>query len=78
MLQLNRLKGKDYSFADYFEAIIDKRPEVVQIITVEDDKHYTLQAIEEKANRIAHWALSIGVKKGDSVGLLMLNRYIYK
>lgn len=41
------------------------------------DQTVTYRELEERANRYAHWALSIGVKKGDVVGLLMPNKPEY-
>jgi hypothetical protein len=75
ILKLKSLEGKDYNFADYMEKIVDERPDIVQFITVEDGKEFTLRDIEQKANQIAHWVTDIGVQKGDTMGLLMLNRF---
>ena len=41
------------------------------------DETVTYGELEQRANRYAHWALSIGVKKGDVVGLLMPNKPEY-
>lgn len=41
------------------------------------DQTITYGELEQRANRYAHWAQSIGVKKGDVVGLLMPNKPEY-
>ncbi len=41
------------------------------------DQTVTYGELEQRANRYAHWAQSIGVKKGDVVGLLMPNKPEY-
>ena len=39
-----------------------------------EDKKYTYKELDEEANKVAHWAISKGFKKGDVVSLLMENR----
>ncbi len=41
------------------------------------DQTVSYGELEQRANRYAHWAQSIGVKKGDVVGLLMPNKPEY-
>ena len=36
-----------------------------------EDKKYTYKELDEEANKVAHWAISKGFKKGDVVSLLM-------
>ncbi|SVC83069.1 uncharacterized protein METZ01_LOCUS335923, partial [marine metagenome] len=39
-----------------------------------EEKKYTYQELDDEANKVAHWAISKGFKKGDVVSLLMENR----
>ena len=39
-----------------------------------EDKEYTYKELDEEANKVAHWAISKGFKKGDVISLLMENR----
>jgi hypothetical protein len=74
LFKLYPLQNKKASFADHMEKIVDKSPNLVQFITVEDGKEYTLRDIDQCANQVAQWAISIGVSCGDTLGLFMSNR----
>ena len=67
--------GSPHTVADQIEHWARVRPNNVAIIF--EDRTYTYKEYDAHANRIAHWALSIGLKKGDSVALLMENRAEY-
>lgn len=56
---------------DEIEATIDQYPEKPCIIF--EGETLTFEAFEMRANRIASWALSQGLKSGDSVALVMEN-----
>ena len=58
--------------ADLIEAEVKKNGSKTAIEF--EDKKYTYMQLEEEANKIAHWAISKGFKKGDVVSLLMENR----
>ena len=71
---LQKRSGKKWSFVNLFEEKVDKNPDLIQFITVDDDKAVTLGGMERLANQIAHWAVSLGLQQHDSVSLMMLNR----
>jgi fatty-acyl-CoA synthase len=57
---------------DDFEAVCDKfsaRPAIIF-----EEKTWSYGQLDGRANRYAHWALSIGLKAGDVVSLFMQNR----
>ena len=49
--------GSYWSYIDFFESRVDKNSSIVQFISVEDETAHTLQDIETRANRLAHWGL---------------------
>jgi len=65
--------GKYFSYADVFEDRVDATPDRVQFVTVEDEKAWTLAHLEKEANQLAHWAVSQGYRRGDTVAVMMLN-----
>jgi len=60
------------NIADLAEHAIDAVPERVALICGDDQITYA--GLEEKANRLAHYLISHGVKKDDKVGLYCRNR----
>lgn len=70
-------RSKAWSYADYFESRVDKHPDVLQLITVEDGRTIKLADIERSANQIAHWAKQIGLQQKDTAALMMMNRPEY-
>jgi len=60
------------NIADLAEHAIDAVPERVALICGDDQLTYA--GLEEKANRLAHYLISHGVKKDDKVGLYCRNR----
>lgn len=65
--------GKYFSYADVFESRVDAHPSRVQFITVEDEKSWTLSDLENEANKMSHWGVSEGYKRGDTVAVMLLN-----
>ena len=61
--------------ADIFELWAKQKPGNVAILF--EDKSYTYKDYDEHTNRYARWALSLGLKRGDAVALLMENRPEY-
>ena len=61
-----------YTAADMFEHWVDRKPDSVAIRF--EGREITWREYEETANRYAHWALSQGIERGDTVALLMDNR----
>jgi fatty-acyl-CoA synthase len=60
---------------DDFEAVCDRfgaRPAIIF-----EGKEWTYNQLDGKANRYAHWGISIGLKAGDVVSLFMQNRPDY-
>lgn len=64
-----------HTVADIIEGWAAKRPNNVAIWF--EDKKYTYREYDAAANRYARWAQSLGLKRGDSVALLMENRPEY-
>jgi fatty-acyl-CoA synthase len=64
-----------HTVADILERWARDRPDNVSIVF--EDKTYTYRDLEENARRYAHWARSLGLKRGDVVALLMENRPDY-
>ncbi len=60
------------NIADLAEHAIDAVPDRVALIC--GDEQLTYAELEEKANRLAHYLISQGVKKDDKVGLYCRNR----
>lgn len=60
---------------DDFEAVCDKYNSSPAIIF--EGKTWNYGQLDARANRYAHWALSIGLKAGDVVSLFMQNRPDY-
>ncbi len=60
------------NIADLAEHAIDAVPDRVALIC--GDEQITYAELEEKANRLAHYLIDHGVKKGDKVGLYCRNR----
>jgi len=60
------------NIADLAEHAIDAVPDRVALICGDDQITYA--GLEEKANRLAHYLISRGVKKDDKVGLYSRNR----
>jgi len=60
------------NIADLAEHAIDAVPDRVALIS--GDEKLTYAQLEEKANRLAHYLIDQGVKKGDKVGLYCRNR----
>ncbi|CEM31161.1 unnamed protein product [Vitrella brassicaformis CCMP3155] len=60
--------------ADYFEAAADEVPDSLCIESVETGEKLTYRQVDERANKVAHWAIKAGVKKGEVVALFMENR----
>ena len=60
------------NIADLAEHAIDAVPDRVALIC--GDEQLTYAQLEEKANRLAHYLISQGVKKDDKVGLFCRNR----
>ena len=64
-----------YTLADAIEDAVDDHPERVFIAF--EGQEITYADFEARANRFAHWGLSAGLKKGDTVALFMENHPDY-
>ncbi|MFB3061650.1 MAG: AMP-binding protein, partial [Candidatus Binatia bacterium] len=60
-----------YNLADLFETVADTVPDREAIIT--EDRRLTFGELEQRANRLAHFLRSRGVKAGDHIGLQLRN-----
>ena len=70
-------KKKLYSIADMLEEKVDANPKLVQFVTAEDGRDYTLEQIEDFANRIANWGTAKGLCQQNTVALMLFNRPEY-
>ena len=61
----------EFNVADLFEAAVDKVPE--REILVCGDRRATFRALDERANQVAHYYLSLGLGKGDHIGIYAYN-----
>ncbi len=80
MVKLLGLIGKikpdsPQTVADILEHWAKVRPDNVAILF--EGRSYTYRELEEHSRRYAHWAQSLGLKRGDVVALLMENRPEY-
>ncbi|MGY4498821.1 fatty-acyl-CoA synthase [Bradyrhizobium sp. GM24.11] len=62
-------------FADVVDDWARRQPDRVALVT--DDASLDYDGLSKRINRYAHWALSVGVAKGDTVGLIMQNGIDY-
>ena len=60
-----------FNIADMFELVADKVPDRTALIC--GDQQSTFFQLERRANRLAHFLASRGVKAGDHVGLYLYN-----
>jgi 3-oxocholest-4-en-26-oate---CoA ligase len=61
----------DYNLADIFESLVDVIGDREALVC--GDRRLTYAALEERANRLAHHFLGIGVQPGDHVGVQLYN-----
>lgn len=72
-----KTKNKTYSFVDLIESKVDDYPDRIQFIAIENAKSYTLKSIDQLANQIGHWGLSLGLQQKDTVALMVYNHPDY-
>ena len=63
--------AKHFNIADLFEMVADKVPTRDALVC--GDQRATYAELDQRANRLAHYLASQGVKAGDHVGLYMYN-----
>jgi len=76
-LHVIKAKNKTYSFVDLIESKVDCYPNRVQFINIENEKSYTLKNIDQLANQIGHWGISLGLKQKDTAALMVYNHPDY-
>lgn len=70
--------GSRHTVADRIEESVDAHPDRVAIIDADDDgRAVTYRELDERANRVAAWALDNGLGPDSVVALLMRNRPEY-
>ncbi|RHY60023.1 hypothetical protein DYB30_002534 [Aphanomyces astaci] len=72
LLQAKYLIARNTRVADLWEELVDAMPS--KVLVMFEGKKYTAVQLETEANRIAHWAMSVGLTPGSIVALLMENR----
>jgi fatty-acyl-CoA synthase len=60
---------------DDFEKAVDQWPDNIAVVF--DERQVTYRELDAMANRYAHWIKGRGLKKGDTVALVMPNRIEY-
>src|SRR3954463_13982476 len=60
-----------FNIADLFEGVVDAVPEREALYA--EGRRLTFAQLDERANRLAHHFLSVGVQPGDHVGCHMMN-----
>ncbi len=76
MYRMRRVKpDATHIIVDIVEEHAARRPANIAILY--QDRTVSYRALDEGANRYAHWAMAQGVKRGDVVALLMENRPEY-
>ena len=63
---------KTFNLADLFEMVVDNVPADREALICGDEK-VTFQQLEDRANQLAHYFQSRGVKAGEHIGLYMYN-----
>jgi len=61
----------EFNVADIFEGAADRIPDR-EVIVCGDDRA-TFRQLEERANRLAHYFLSLGLQPGDHIGIYAFN-----
>ena len=62
----------EFNLADLYEAVADAIPD--RLALVAGDRRLTYAELDERANRVAHYLLDVGVKPGQHVGIYAFNR----
>ncbi|MDJ1370566.1 AMP-binding protein [Gulosibacter molinativorax] len=69
--------GEDFNWAqDWFDVIADGN-EDTGLWIVEDDESeakYSFETLRRRSNQVAHWLTELGIKRGDTVMLMLANR----
>jgi acyl-CoA synthetase (AMP-forming)/AMP-acid ligase II len=61
----------EFNLADLFECIVDTVPKKPALVC--DQRRLNYAELEERANRLANYWLSVGIGQGDHIGLQLLN-----
>eukprot|EP00944_MAST-04C_sp_MAST-4C-sp1_P009772 g9772.t1 len=78
MLTIVRSRGKEFTTADLWYETMSRVPhDKTALINAETGQEYTFAEVEEYSNKVANWALTVGVKSRDVVALFMENRPEY-
>ncbi|HUJ03185.1 MAG TPA: long-chain-acyl-CoA synthetase [Rhizomicrobium sp.] len=76
LIRMRHVKpDKNITIVDIVEPIARARPDNIAMLYL--DETVTYRQMDEAANRYAHWALSLQIKRGDVVALFMENRPEY-
>jgi acyl-CoA synthetase (AMP-forming)/AMP-acid ligase II len=58
------IRGRNDISPDVINCSVDANPKLEQIVCVDDGRSVTIGELDAMANQIAHWGLSVGLKKG--------------
>ena len=71
----DRLNAPDgYSVADLWSETVAKNPDATSLIFAEDSSTMSFSDVNSASNRVAHWAVKQGLRRGDTVAIFMENR----
>ena len=71
LIRLQKLCDNNCYIVDIFEQKAMEQPDKVFVIF--EDRTYTYKFVNEQANRVARAALKIGIKRGDTIAMMMVN-----
>jgi acyl-CoA synthetase (AMP-forming)/AMP-acid ligase II len=78
MLKIVKNRGKEFTQADLWYETLSRVPgDKIALINAETGKTFTFAEVEAYSNKVANWALSVGIKNRDVVALFMENRPEY-
>lgn len=61
----------DFNLADLFEGVVDAVPDREALYA--EGRRLSFRELDERANRLAHHFISVGIGKGDHVGCYLMN-----
>ena len=75
MLAYTNYKRKNMQLVDIFEQQVKKFPKKTFLIF--QGQHFSYEFVDKQANRVAHLAGKLGLKKGDTACMMMYNEAVF-
>eukprot|EP00512_Aurantiochytrium_limacinum_P006363 CAMPEP_0171521432 /NCGR_PEP_ID=MMETSP0959-20130129/7118_1 /TAXON_ID=87120 /ORGANISM="Aurantiochytrium limacinum, Strain ATCCMYA-1381" /LENGTH=629 /DNA_ID=CAMNT_0012061311 /DNA_START=71 /DNA_END=1960 /DNA_ORIENTATION=+ len=70
--EINELNKNGFNVTELWRKVLSKNPNKPALLYL--DEVVTYQQVEDRSNQVSNWLLSKGLKRGDTVALLMENR----